>query len=237
MSDYVVVIPTRNRYRLCLRAIRSALTQTVPPAEVFVVDDASDDPRYQWLEEIVGSPRLTVFRRPVCSQEEHGTTYAIGAVRNVALQHVQRIGFSGWVAFLDDDDEWMPGKMARQFELLAGNGRYGVVCSNAFNRSPEGIAAGLHHEPHGVKMTDETRDVTSALKLFNAVINSTAIVHTAILDRLGLQSLRNGGRTTSSGSGPRGSPASCEWKSRWRGTRSEIRRSINEARHLRPRQE
>ena len=47
MSDYVVVIPTRNRYRLCLRAIRSALTQTVPPAEVFVVDDASDDPRYQ----------------------------------------------------------------------------------------------------------------------------------------------------------------------------------------------
>ena len=51
MNDYVVVIPTRNRYRLCLRAIRSALTQTVPPAEVFVVNDASEDPRYQWLDE------------------------------------------------------------------------------------------------------------------------------------------------------------------------------------------
>ena len=47
MSDYVVVIPTRNRYRLGLRAIRSALTQTDVPAEVFVVDDASDDPRYR----------------------------------------------------------------------------------------------------------------------------------------------------------------------------------------------
>ena len=187
MIDYVVVIPTRNRYRLCLRAIRSALTQTVLPAEVFVVDDASDDPRYQWLDEIVGSPRLTVFRRPVCSQEEHGTTYAIGAVRNVALQHVQRIGFRGWVAFLDDDDEWTPGKMARQFDLLAGNGRYGVVCSNAFNRSLDGTITGYHHETHGVKVDEQTRDVTALLREFNPVINSTAIVHTAILDRLGLQ--------------------------------------------------
>ena len=187
MNDYVVVIPTRNRYRLCLRAIRSALTQTVLPAEVFVVDDASDDPRYQWLEEIVGSPRLTVFCRPMCSQEEHGTTYAIGAVRNVALQHVQRIGFRGWVAFLDDDDEWMPGKMATQFAGLGGNGRYGVVCSNAFNRSPDGTITGYHHETHGVKVDEQTRDVTALLRDFNPVINSTAIVHTAILDRLGLQ--------------------------------------------------
>lgn len=187
MSDYVVVIPTRNRYELALRAIRSAFAQTAPPEEVFVVDDASTDRRYDWLAEIVADARLTVFRRPVCSQEEHGTTYAIGAVRNVALQHVQRIGFRGWVAFVDDDDEWMPGKMARQFELLAGNGRYGVVCSNAYNRSPDGTITGYHHETHGVKVTEETRDVTALLREFNPVINSTAIVHTAILDRLGLQ--------------------------------------------------
>ncbi len=187
MSDYVVVIPTRNRYELALRAIRSAFGQTLAPQEVFVVDDASTDERYRWLEEIVGDARLTVFRRPIGSQQEHGTTYAIGAVRNVALQHVQRIGFRGWVAFLDDDDEWMPGKLARQFELLAGNGRYGVVCSNAYNRSPDGTITGYHHETHGVRVTDETRDVTGIVTLFNPVINSTAIIHTAILERLGLQ--------------------------------------------------
>ena len=187
MNDYVVVIPTRNRYELALRAIRSAFAQTVPPAEVFVVDDASTDGRYDWLAEIVGDARLTVFLRPVCSQEEHGTTYAIGAVRNVALQHVQRIGFRGWVAFLDDDDEWTPGKMARQFDLLAGNGRYGVVCSNAYNRSPDGTITGYHHATHGVKVDEQTRDVTALLREFNPVVNSTAIVHTAILDRLGLQ--------------------------------------------------
>jgi glycosyltransferase involved in cell wall biosynthesis len=187
MNDYVVVIPTRNRYRLCLRAIRSALTQTVPPAEVFVVDDASDDPRYQWLEEIVGSPRLTVLRRAVSSREETGAGFAVGTVRNEAIRHVLKIGFSGWVAFLDDDDEWVGTKAAVQFDAVGSNGRYGVLCSNAFNRDPAGVVSGYHHEKQGVHITDTTRDVTAICRATNPVINSTAMIHTKIVERLGDQ--------------------------------------------------
>jgi glycosyltransferase involved in cell wall biosynthesis len=187
VNDYVVVIPTRNRYRLCLRAIRSALTQTVPPAEVFVVDDASDDPRYQWLEEIVGSPRLTVLRRAVSSREETGAGFAVGTVRNDAIRHVLKIGFSGWVAFLDDDDEWLKTKAAVQFDAVGSNGRYGVLCSNAFNRDPAGVVSGYHHETHGVAITDTTRDVTAICRATNPVINSTAMIHAKIVERLGDQ--------------------------------------------------
>ena len=187
MNDYVVVIPTRNRYWLCLRAIRSALTQTFPPAEVFVVDDASDDPRYQWLEEIVGSPRLTVLRRAVSSREETGTGFAVGTVRNDAIRHVLKIGFSGWVAFLDDDDEWLKTKAAVQFDAVGSNGRYGVLCSNAFNRDPAGVVSGYHHGTHGVQITDTTRDVTAICRKLNPVINSTAMIHTKIVERLGDQ--------------------------------------------------
>jgi glycosyltransferase involved in cell wall biosynthesis len=187
VNDYVVVIPTRNRYRLCLRAIRSALTQTVPPAEVFVVDDASDDPRYQWLEEIVGSPRLTVLRRAVSSREETGAGFAVGTVRNDAIRHVLKIGFSGWVAFLDDDDEWLKTKAAVQFDAVGSNGRYGVLCSNAFNRDPAGVVSGYHHEKQGVHITDTTRDVTAICRAMNPVINSTAMIHTKIVERLGDQ--------------------------------------------------
>jgi len=187
VNDYVVVIPTRNRYRLCLRAIRSALTQTVPPAEVFVVDDASDDPRYQWLEEIVGSPRLTVLRRAVSSREETGAGFAVGTVRNEAIRHVLKIGFSGWVAFLDDDDEWLKTKTAVQFAAVGSNGRYGVLCSNAFNRNPEGVVSGYHHEKQGVHITDTTRDVTAICRATNPVINSTAMIHSKIVERLGDQ--------------------------------------------------
>jgi glycosyltransferase involved in cell wall biosynthesis len=187
MNDYVVVIPSRNRYRLCLRAIRSALTQTVPPAEVFVVDDASDDPRYQWLEEIVGSPRLTVLRRAVSSREETGAGFAVGTVRNDAIRHVLKIGFSGWVAFLDDDDEWVGTKAAVQFAAVGSNGRYGVLCANAFNRDPAGVVSGYHHEKQGVHITDTTRDVTAICRATNPVINSTAMIHTKIVERLGDQ--------------------------------------------------
>jgi glycosyltransferase involved in cell wall biosynthesis len=187
MNDYVVVIPTRNRYRLCLRAIRSALTQTVPPAEVFVVDDASDDPRYQWLEEIVGSPRLTVLRRAVSSREETGAGFAVGTVRNEAIRHVLKIGFSGWVAFLDDDDEWIGTKAAVQFAAVGSNGRYGVLCSNAFNRDIGGVVSGYHHEKQGVQITDTTRDVTAICRATNPVINSTAMIHSKIVERLGDQ--------------------------------------------------
>lgn len=187
MNDYVVVIPTRNRYRFCLRAIRSALTQTAPPIEVFAVDDASDDPRYQWLEEVVGSPRLTVLRRSVSSREQTGAGFAVGTVRNEAIRHVLKIGFSGWVAFLDDDDEWLSTKMAVQFAAVGSNGRYGVLCSNAFNRSPDGVVSGYHHETHGIRITDDTRDVTAICRVMNPVINSTAVIHTKIVERLGDQ--------------------------------------------------
>ena len=189
MTDYVVVIPTRNRYRLCLRAVRSALTQTVPPVEVFAVDDASDDPRYQWLEEVVGSPRLTVLRRPVSSREESGAGFAVGTVRNEAIRHVLRIGFRGWVAFLDDDDEWLPTKTAVQFAAVNGNGKYGLVCANAYNRAPDGVVSGYHHETHGSPIADGVRDVTAICRcrVFNPVISSTAVIHTAIVERLGDQ--------------------------------------------------
>jgi glycosyltransferase involved in cell wall biosynthesis len=187
VNDYVVVIPTRNRYRLCLRAIRSALTQTVPPAEVFVVDDASDDPRYQWLEEIVGSPRLTVLRRAVSSREETEAGFAVGTVRNDAIRHVLKIGFSGWVAFLDDDDEWVGIKAAVQFDAVGSNGRYGVLCSNAFNRDIGGVVSGYHHVSAGAAITDTTRDVTAICRAMNPVINSTAMIHTKIVERLGDQ--------------------------------------------------
>lgn len=185
--NYVVVIPTCNRYEMCLRAIRSAFGQSLPPSEVFVVDDASTDQRYLWLEEVVNDPRLTVFRKTVSSRLEHATGYAIGAVRNVAIRHTLRIGFSGWVAFLDDDDEWMPTKTAEQMESRRGLKRYGLICSNAYNRTPEGVICGYHHEAHGVLISDTLRDVASCVNDFNPVINSTAMIHTSLVEWLGDQ--------------------------------------------------
>ena len=185
--DYVVVIPTRNRYQDCLRAIRSVLAQTLPPAEILVVDDASTDPRYEWLEEIVNDARVTVIRRPVCSREQMKCGFAVGAVRNTALVKLARIALPGWVAFLDDDDEWMPTKMAAQAAAAAYFKDVDVFCGNAFNRQPSGLVCGLHHPPHGRQLANNCHDVTHVLRERNPVINSTAIVRASVARELGKQ--------------------------------------------------
>lgn len=186
-ADYVVVIPSRNRYELLLRAVRSAFAQTVAPLEVVVIDDASTDRRYEWVDEIVGNTRLTMLRQSICSQEATGAGFAVGHVRNQGLDYLKRIGFDGWIAFLDDDDEWMPGKLQAQLSAAKRYDEVWAFCSNAYNRNTSGLVCGYHHGPHGRQLSTGYHDVTQCLKEFNPVINSTAIVHTHVAAKLGHQ--------------------------------------------------
>jgi glycosyltransferase involved in cell wall biosynthesis len=95
-----VVIPVFNGASTVSRAIESALSQTVPPLEVIVVDDGSQD------------DSATVANRfPVkfASQANAGPA----AARN----HGARISQGQWLAFLDADDAWLPHKTERQLPL------------------------------------------------------------------------------------------------------------------------
>jgi glycosyltransferase involved in cell wall biosynthesis len=119
-----VVIPTRQRPALVPRAVRSALAQTLPEIEVVVVVDGPDDSTAQALAGI-DDPRLRIVQRP----ESGGAPTA----RNTgAAEAVGR-----WVALLDDDDEWLPDKLATQLEL-AKNSPYPlpIVASRLFVRTP-----------------------------------------------------------------------------------------------------
>ena len=81
-----VVIPTRNRPGLLPIAIESALSQTVSPLEVIVVDNGSEPP-----VAVRRGPRLRVIRCP-----NGGTATA----RNAGVQAAR----ARWVTCLDDDD-------------------------------------------------------------------------------------------------------------------------------------
>lgn len=187
MNDYVVIIPTRNRYGFCLRAIRSALSQTVPPSEVVVIDDASTDQRYKWLEEIASDARVVVLREEISSQDRTGAGFAVGSVRNRALAYVRRSQFAGWVAFLDDDDEWMPEKIETQSRAADAYRDVRLFCSNAFNRTPSGIICGYHHGDHGRRLDHGCHDVTRCVREFNPVIMSSAVIHTEVVAKIGTQ--------------------------------------------------
>jgi len=108
MSAVSVVIPTYLRPGLVVRAVRTALAQEPAPAEIVVVVDGLDAETVEALAAI-GDPRIQVLVPP----ERLGN----GDARNFGLQHAT----GDWVAFLDDDDEWLPGKLAAQLATAASS--------------------------------------------------------------------------------------------------------------------
>jgi glycosyltransferase involved in cell wall biosynthesis len=99
-----VVIPTYHRPALCARAVQSALKQSLRELEVLVVVDGLDDATVATLRQ-VNDPRLRVVLPP----RHLGNADA----RNHAVEHAA----ADWVAFLDDDDLWMPAKLQHQMQL------------------------------------------------------------------------------------------------------------------------
>jgi glycosyltransferase involved in cell wall biosynthesis len=118
-----VIIPTYNRADSCVKAIESALAQTLPPLEVIVCDDRSTDDTEAAISALAASDeRVRYLRR---TNGPRGP----GATRNRALQEAR----GELVAFLDDDDEWFAEKLECQVPVLIESG--GLVASNAVRSS------------------------------------------------------------------------------------------------------
>lgn len=96
-----VVLPTYNRAHVMGRALRSVLTQDFSDFEVLVVDDASTDDTESVIHSF-GDSRVRYLREP-----RNGGP---NAARNRGLREAR----GEFVAFLDSDDEWLPGKLTRQ---------------------------------------------------------------------------------------------------------------------------
>jgi glycosyltransferase involved in cell wall biosynthesis len=100
-----VIIPTFNRASIVGRAIRSVLAQTHQDWELLVVDDASTD----HTERVVRSfpdRRIKYLR--------HDRNRRVSAARNTGIRSAQ----GDYVSFLDDDDEWLPEKLAKELEVF-----------------------------------------------------------------------------------------------------------------------
>jgi glycosyltransferase involved in cell wall biosynthesis len=98
-----VVIPTYNCAALLPQAIRSAYAQTIRPAEVIVVDDGCTDD----TTAVVNALRATLPDDFVYIQKPNGGE-ASARNRGVAAATGE------YVAFLDQDDVWLPEKLERQ---------------------------------------------------------------------------------------------------------------------------
>ncbi|WP_218122388.1 glycosyltransferase family 2 protein [Blastococcus aurantiacus] len=100
-ATVATVIPTYKRPDLLQRAVASALSQTVDDQIIIVVDDGG------------GLPKLPEDSRLRAVSLSHNTAI-LGLVRNVGISLTQ----SKYVAFLDDDNEWMPNHLEIALEAL-----------------------------------------------------------------------------------------------------------------------
>ena len=108
VADVSVIIPAYRAIATIGRTLASVAAQSVLPREVIVVDDGSDDGTFEkvqtWASKL-GESKLIAIK------EDHRGP---GAARNKGLTTAT----SEFVAFLDADDEWLPGKLERSFAIL-----------------------------------------------------------------------------------------------------------------------
>lgn len=162
MSEVSVVIPTWNRAELLVEAVRSALAQTLPPLEVLVCDDGSTDGSEAAVRAL-GDERVRWI------PGERGGRPAIPRNRGI------RESRGEWLAFLDNDDQWLPDKLEHQLRHAEQCG-CGAVCANAIRFVPGQGNQGEYLSLGGDRIG------FADLLVVNRVICSSAMVHCSVFD-------------------------------------------------------
>jgi GT2 family glycosyltransferase len=101
-----VIVPTHDRPRLLEQALRSVLAQSEPDFEIIVVNDAGA-PVADVIERLNGGGQIRYL--------ENAANRGHGASRNVGL----RAARGRYVAYLDDDDTFLPDHLATLLGALS----------------------------------------------------------------------------------------------------------------------
>jgi glycosyltransferase involved in cell wall biosynthesis len=115
-SPVDVVVPVRDGARYIASCLDSIIAQTMPVRAAVVVDDGSTDETAAIVESYTGRwPALRLVRT-----RKRGLSHA----RNTGIANCQ----APFVAFIDSDDVWEPGKLEQQMHLFANApSRVGLV--------------------------------------------------------------------------------------------------------------
>lgn len=127
MLDVTAIVPTCGRPRLLERALRSIVAQAVRPTEVIIVDDGEE--RHGDLVRQAVEKCALEHARVVANAHGKG----ISGARNTGAE----FGTGELLAFLDDDDEWLPEYLS---EILTrfNSRRLDMICTDLVYLSDDG---------------------------------------------------------------------------------------------------
>jgi glycosyltransferase involved in cell wall biosynthesis len=158
-----VLIPTRNRPGPLRAALDSVLAQTFVDYEVVVVVDGPDAATEAVLQ-AEPDPRVRFHTSAIASGG--------GAARNEAVRRAT--GY--WIAFLDDDDLWMPTKLERQLRALEPERGEVVSFTRLIARAPHGSYVWPRRAPRAGEHVSEYLFARSSLFAGEGGIQTSTIV-------------------------------------------------------------
>jgi len=134
-----VVIPVRDRAALVVEAIASVLAQTHRDLVLVVVDDGS-------LDGSAGAARAALAGASVPARVLVQPGRGVAAARNAGAAAAG----GEWIAFLDSDDLWLPGKLAAQMAWADIRPRYRIT-----QTGERWLDRGRHRNPRAWHRKDE----------------------------------------------------------------------------------
>jgi glycosyltransferase involved in cell wall biosynthesis len=176
-----VILPAYNGSRVIRNALESALAQEVP-LHVIVVDDGSSDDSAAIARSY--GPHVTVITQ---------TNQGVSGARNTGLAAAQ----APYVALLDQDDVWQPGKIARQIELIEAHTDVGLVLTDMLLLRPDGTIvedgfllttpayAGLERRSLGKDAYLLPESLGQAVLRFNFISPSTVLLRRQAIEDIG----------------------------------------------------
>ena len=169
-----IIIPTYHRYELLTEALESVQAQTYPHWECWIAEDGESE-----MTRATVHPFLPDQRFHYLPGEHAGTP---GTPRNRALQ----AGQAPYIAFLDDDDIWLPEKLEQQSAFLKNHPHCVLLGSNAFlmkeNQDYRKVALPPYFERAPFGLVPYKKLVPD-----NAFINSSVVIRRSTLKYAGLQ--------------------------------------------------
>lgn len=156
---------------MLLQSVASVMAQDYPNFELIIVDDCSAD---NTPEVVAGlhdqhGDRVRGLRLP--------QTSGVSASRNAGL----RAARGSLIAFLDDDDLWLPGKLAAQVRALEKQPECGLCYGKALRALADGSPT---RQVYGGSARGRTGDSLYPMLRHHAIICSTLMVRASVFDKV-----------------------------------------------------
>lgn len=171
-----VVIPCFNAERYVGATVESVLAQAWPNLQIIIVDDGSSDGSCALVQQRF--PEVTLIRQ---------ANQGVAAARNAGIRRAT----GEWIAFVDADDIWLPGKLHRQWEQLRDhpgvrmNYTAWEVWQSQEPTPPSDLISNLQFTAADARWAGASGWIYPELLLDCAVWTSTVMAHRSLFEEVG----------------------------------------------------